>query len=164
MSFSELSWRGMSGLWNVYACNGKVVVPTLAQTEAGFYMEKEPVEVAAETDEAAIAAAIARAMSRGNPSIPTPPRGAKLPPPVVLRPAGVRSWAALERIARTWSIAEDHGRFRLVPQKRTPPRGWSEDESGALLLPAGSAPFDAARRMAALVAESARAHARKGEL
>jgi hypothetical protein len=154
--------EGMSGVWSVYACNGKVIVPTLAQTEAGFYVEKDPVEVAPGADEGAIAIAIARAMSRGNPRIPTPPRGGKLPPPVVLGPAGVRSWAALERSALAWSLVEEQGRYRLVPQKRTPPRGWSNDESLATVLPTGSTPGDVARKMAALVVEVASTLIRPG--
>jgi hypothetical protein len=61
-------------LWNFYLRNGTAYVPTVAQTEAGFYLDVEPVEVVPATDFQALQQAIKRSLNRGNPKVPTPSR------------------------------------------------------------------------------------------
>jgi len=63
-------------LMNIYwgAESGRVLVPTMAKTEAGFWLEMDPVEEAAAADANSIASALQRCASRATPVIPTPNR------------------------------------------------------------------------------------------
>ena len=69
-----------SMLWQVYFRNCIVYVPTVARTDAGFFMDVEPLEAVPVTDRRAVEQAIERAVSRGNPVMPTPSRATSPPP------------------------------------------------------------------------------------
>jgi hypothetical protein len=71
---------------------GLVVIPAKAKTEAGFWIDVEPVEVAPIHDKNLIASAIKRVAFAILRTIPTPPRNG-FPKPVVLRAGKVRSWS-----------------------------------------------------------------------
>jgi hypothetical protein len=113
-------------LWQFYLRKGSVYVPTTAQTEAGFYLDIEPVEVAAVQDLEAVQRAIVGAMNRGNPRVPTPTR-ATSPKPVVLKYSDVKSWSRFERDAENWTLADGNGGYQLVPGRRRADRGWEDD-------------------------------------
>ena len=55
-------------LWQLYLRKGTAYVPIVAQTEAGFYTDIEPVAVVPVTDSRALENAIKAAMSKGNPT------------------------------------------------------------------------------------------------
>jgi len=105
---------------------GKVIIPTCAKTAAGFYMEIEPVEIVSAAEVPAIAAAIKRAISRGNPVIPTPSPDA-YPKPVVLQHAGARTWSAYEKHVRSWYVDIKMERFEITPLRPRADRGFEED-------------------------------------
>jgi hypothetical protein len=56
-------------------------------------------------------------IARGNP--PPPPYPRPYPPPVVVKFAGVKSWAAFARGALPWSIEEESGIFQIIGRRRT---------------------------------------------
>jgi len=99
-------------LWQLYLRNGTVYVPTVAQTEAGFYMDIEPVNVVSANDSEALQRAIMEAMSRGNPIIPTPTRAAS-PKPTVLKYSKAKSWSAFEKQASNWTIVEKACNYQI---------------------------------------------------
>jgi hypothetical protein len=70
-----------------------VYVPTMAKTEAGFCMRREPVAVVPAANTEALQRALQDVMDRGNAVIPTPKRDSFLPP-VLPKYAGARSWSA----------------------------------------------------------------------
>ena len=127
----------------VYLFKGKLLFPTVVATPA-YHLETEPVEVLhlPEATPERIVAVLEVLRSRGNPEIPLPsPKN--LPKPVVLRPAGARSWREFERGARTWTIRIEGDTMELIPQRRRPDRGWEtwserterfEGEGAALAL------------------------------
>ena len=57
------------GLWLLFLRKGQAFIPTMARTEAGFYMGIEPVEVVDIQDQAGVEQALMRAVGRGNPRV-----------------------------------------------------------------------------------------------
>jgi hypothetical protein len=88
--------------------DGIVYLPTAAKTEAGFYMDCEPVALVPVTNTDALRKALKDAMHRGNPIVPTPKRNA-FPPPVLPKYAGLKSWSKFMQGASEWTIAERNG-------------------------------------------------------
>lgn len=78
-------------MWHVYVRKGTAFVPNVAQTEAGYFLDIEPVRVASLDAPQSLTSAIDQAMAAGNPRVPTPSRAA-FPKPVILKPAGVKNW------------------------------------------------------------------------
>jgi len=70
-------------LWNIYLRKGMAFAPTVAQTEAGYYLNINPVEVIPAIDADGLRHAVEQVIGRGNPSVPTPTR-ADFPKPVIL--------------------------------------------------------------------------------
>jgi hypothetical protein len=137
-------------MWQLYLRNGTVYVPTVAQTEAGFYMDIEPVMAVMATDSTALQSAIKEAMSRGNPITTTPTRAA-FPQPVVLKYAKVKSWSTFEKGTLYWKIVEKDGNYQIKPGRRRTDRGWEDDPERLEPLPPGTTPDTAAQRLVSLV-------------
>ena len=138
-------------LCNLYIRNGIVYVPTVAKTEAGFYLDIDPVRTVPIGESNRLQAAIAAAMSAGNLAIPTPSYGA-FPKPVILKHAAVRSWSAFERSATYWRISEKDGRYCFGPGRRAADRGWEDDPANEELLPAEATVDTVAQRVACVLA------------
>lgn len=113
---------------HVYEYHGIMLIPTVAKTDAGFYIEIEPVAVP-EPTVSNIASALTAAKQRSSTVIPAPRRG-EYSKPVVLRHAKARSWKDFERGARLWKVTWSNGTFRL---RRTAhvdaDQGWRETNS-----------------------------------
>ena len=117
-------------LWNVYLRYGVAYVPTVAQTDAGFFLDVDPVAVVSATDTEALQHAIKQAIGRGNPKVATPTRAA-FPKPVLLKYAKVKSWSAFEKGCLNWTIVEEDGVYQVKPGRKWPDRGWEDDPSEA---------------------------------
>jgi hypothetical protein len=140
-------------LWHLYLRKGTAYVPTVAQTEAGFYTDIEPVPA---TDSGALKNALKVAIGKGNPIVPTPIRAA-FPKPVVLEYAKLKSWSAFEKDALNWTIVEKAGSYEIQPGRKRPDgKGWEADPERVELLPAGTTHDEIARRVATLLAQAAR--------
>src|ERR1051325_10525742 len=100
------------GLWLLIVRKGKAFVPTMARTEAGFYMGIDPVEVVDMFDKTALEQAMLRAIARGNPTVPTPARDNY--PDVLLKYAKVKSLSSFERHAQTWKIAARENTYLIA--------------------------------------------------
>lgn len=102
-------------LINVYwgEQSGRVFVPTLAKTDAGFWLEVDPVEQAPTSDVSSIAAALLGCTSRGNPAVQTPPRSA-FPDWVVLKHANKKKQRDFENEYRLLSIEHTIGNAYLI--------------------------------------------------
>src|SRR5882757_6079966 len=123
-------------LWHLYLRDGRAYVPSVGQTEAGFYLDIEPVEVALAVDTDALQRAITEVIQRGNPKIPTPARAA-FPKPVVLKYAKVKSWSAFEKGCLNWTVVEKDGVYHVKPDRKRPDRGWEDDPTRIETLPPG---------------------------
>jgi hypothetical protein len=104
-------------LWQIYLKNGTAYVPTVAETEAGFYVDVDPVKVIPALDSEALQRAIKETIARGNPRIPTP-RPAAFLKSAVLKYANVNSWSEFEKDASCWKIVENGGKYRIVARAR----------------------------------------------
>lgn len=137
-------------LWHLYLQKGTVYVPTVAKTEAGYYLDIDPVDVISATDLKTLCSAINRTIRIGNPKIATPTRAA-FPKPVVLNYAKVKSWSAFEKDADCWEIYEKEGVYRIQKLPKGQPHclenDWKEVES----LPSDVGIDSVAQRIATLV-------------
>ncbi len=142
-------------LYHSYLKNGTVYVPTVAKTEAGFYMDREPVSVMAAPDTGALRRAIQDAIGRGNPIIPTPPRAA-FPRPVLLKYSGAKTWSAFARGASQWSIKEKDGNYQIVGYRTHRDGYWVEDPDQKTDFPSDATVDDVVERMIAILQDAAR--------
>jgi hypothetical protein len=133
-------------LWTVYLRNGTAFVPTVAQTDAGFFLNIDPVGVVAATDSEALRQAIEQALARGNPKIPTPTR-ATFPKPVLLKYAKTKSWSAFEKTCLNWTIVEKDGVYQVKQGRKRPDRGWEDDPARIEVLPPGTGIGQVAQRV-----------------
>lgn len=124
------------GHWAVFLLKQHALVPTMAKTKAGFYMGIEPVEVVDARDQAAVEQAIVRAVSRGNPSVPTPPGGDKFPKSVLLKYVKMKSISAFDKAARSWQLSRREGAYIIVPYRPRKDRGSEEDTERGEAIPA----------------------------
>jgi hypothetical protein len=132
-------------VWHIYLRNRTAFVPTVAQTDAGFYLDVDPVEVVSATDTECLQHAIEQAIARGNPKVPTPTRAA-FPKPVVLKYAKVKSWPAFERGCLYWTIAEENGAYHIIQGRKRPDRGWEDDPKQIEVLSPGVGIEEVAQR------------------
>lgn len=114
---------------------GKAFIPTMAQTEAGFYVGIEPVEVVDVSDRLGVEDAMLRAINRGNPVIPTPTRDS-FPEPVLLKYANMKSLAAFERSSESWKLSKREGAYLLAPYRPGKNGGSEEDPDRTEAIPA----------------------------
>ena len=141
-------------LWNLYLRGGVVYVPTVAETEAGVFLDIEPVELAPVTDTEAVRRAVKYAFDRGNPKIPTPIR-ATFPKPVVLKYGKLKSWSAFERGCTNWTIVETNGSYQIKQGRKLADRGWEDDPAQIEILPSGIRVDEVVSRVAASVQSAA---------
>ncbi len=113
-------------LWHIYLRKGQVFVPTVSKTDAGFFMDTNPVAVHAANDLNGIIGAIETTISRGNPVVPAPCRGS-FPAPIVLEHAKVKSWATFEKAAVCWKVRLKEVAYQLCPMRKNPAGGWEDD-------------------------------------
>jgi hypothetical protein len=99
-------------------------------------MHVEPFEVVNVNDTKGFADALKRSISRGNPLVRTPLRD-EYKKPEILKYAKVRSWSQFERESSSWSVSEKNGIWQFGQDKRRKDKGWEEDPSKIVKLPAG---------------------------
>ncbi len=135
--------------------NGIVYVPTVAKAEAGYYMDIEPVAVVPVSNTEGLHRAFRDTISKGNAVVPTPTR-ANHPPPVLLKYAGVRSWAAFQRGASTWNIKEKDGNYQIAGYRTHHKGYWEEDPDQKIELPSESKVDDVIARMISILQQTAK--------
>lgn len=111
---------------HLYLRNYTVYVPTMGKMGQGFYRGVEPVAVVSASNTEALRQALAAAIARGNPDVPTLLRR-EWPPPVLLKYAGVKSWSAFERGMLLWNIVEKDGIYQIAGHTKQPNGMWKED-------------------------------------
>ncbi len=140
---------------HLYLRKGIVFVPTSGNVHKGLHRDIEPVAVVAISNTDALREALHATVSRGNPPTPYYPRGS-YPQPVVLKYAGVKTWAAFARGTSTWSIKEHNGSYQIVGYRKHPNGHWEEDPEQKTNLPPGTTGDDLVERMIAILQDAAR--------
>jgi hypothetical protein len=144
-------------VWHIYLRNRTAFIPTVAQTDAGFFLDVDPVDVVSASDTEALQHAVKQAIGRGNPKVPTPTRAA-FPKPVVLKYAKVKSWPAFERDCLYWTTVEKDGVYHVIQGRKRPDRRWEDDPKRTEALPPGTGLDEVAQRVASSVQAALEAH------
>jgi|SRR5450756_683643 len=148
-------------VWHIYLRNRTAFIPTVAQTDAGFFLDVDPVGVVSTTDTEALQHAVKQAIGRGNPKVPTPTRAA-FPKPVVLKYTKVKSWPAFERDCLYWTIVEKDGVYHVIQGRKRLDRGWEDDPERIEALPPGADIDEVAQRVTSSVQTALEAHRGSG--
>lgn len=134
-------------MWHVYVRKDTVFVPDVARTEAGFFLDVEPVRVAKLSDLQSLALAIEQAMVSGNPRVPTPTRAA-FPKPVILKPAGVKNWNSFVERGACFTVFRGEGELEITETGRNDDGEWVDAPSLNQKLSGDSTALDIATRIA----------------
>ncbi len=134
-----------------YLRKGIAYVPTMAKTEAGYWLHIEPVDVERISNPESLKPVLLKAIGRGNPIVPTP-RREHFPRDVMLRYCGMRSWSAFERTAHLWPISGNADSYVICPWRRSEEYrgGWEEDHERKTVIPASASLEDVVGQAAAL--------------
>jgi hypothetical protein len=147
-----MSTQAVRPIWHVYVRKGTAFVPNVAQTEAGFFLDVEPVRVTKLDDLQSLALAIEQAMVAGNPRVPTPTRAA-FPKPVILKPAGTKNWNTFVERGACFTIFRCDAELELHETARNDDGEWVDASSLSQKLPANSLAVDIAKRIAERVSQ-----------
>jgi hypothetical protein len=139
---------------SLFVRNGTAYIPTLAKTEAGYYMDIDPVVVVSVSDSEAFAKSILETIARGHPKIPTPTRDVGFPQWVVPKYAKLKSRSAFEKGATYWNLAERDGAYTIEEWQKREQGGWLPDPSKVERLPPGTSLNNAAQRFVERVQQS----------
>jgi hypothetical protein len=139
-------------LYKCYLRKGIVYVPTVGR-RGGAYTDIEPVAAVPVTDAANLRRTFLDAIGRGN--APVPLIKGEWSPPVVLKHAGVKTWSAFAREARSWSIQEDDRGYRIVGYRKDKKGYWVEDPEQTTQFPPAAKVDDVIENMIAILQEAA---------
>jgi hypothetical protein len=134
-------------MWHVYVRGNTAFVPDVARTEAGFFLDVEPVATVKLEDVSSLAAAINLVMAKGNPTVPTPSR-AGFPRPVILKPSGVKNWNAFVERGACFTIFRGEGEIEIMETARNDAGEWVDAPSLNQKLPGDASATDIARCIA----------------
>ena len=126
--------RQKEGLWLLIIRKDQVFIPTMARTEAGFYMGIEPVEIVEANAHEKVENAMIRSVGRGNPIISTPSRDS-YPESPLLKYAKVKTASTFERSAQSWKLSIVNDAYEIGPYKKVKPAGSIEDLGRTEALP-----------------------------
>jgi hypothetical protein len=121
---------------SIFFLADRAIVPTEANTQAGFSISVEPVEVFDYRDRAAFVAALWEVIQTGNPDVANPPedeiaRDAKGFPafknPLELKYAQVNNWEELEQMSIYASVCAYPSGYIVEAFGRAPDGAWGED-------------------------------------
>lgn len=115
----------MIELYRLYVHRTRVLIPLTAKTTDGIFVEQEPVQVIDTSDSKLVMEKLLKLIKHGNPVV-RPLTMEEMKIPVVPRHAGVKTWAAFEKSAISWSIVINGPKYQLCPQRRLR-RGWEDD-------------------------------------
>ena len=120
----------------------------------GFYRGVEPVTVVSASDIDGVRKALRETIARGNPVVSIL-RRSEIPPPVLLKHAGVKNWSAFERGMEFWTIKEKDGVFQIAGQSKRDDGGWRADLDRTIDFPPNLVMDDVIERIVAIVQEEA---------
>ncbi len=139
---------------HVYLRKGTLYLPTMGKMGEGFYRGVEPVTVASLSDTEELRQALRTTIARGNPTVPML-RRREIPPPVLLKYAGVKKWSEFERGMKFWKLEGVDGVFQILVEAKQPEGFWKPDLKQTITFPAGTNPDDVIDRMIAIVQNAA---------
>jgi hypothetical protein len=139
----------------IYLRKGTIYIPTMGKMDEGFYRGVEPVAAVPASNTEEVRQALRATIARGNPVVPIL-RRSEIPPPVLLKYAGVKSWSAFERGMLFWDIKENNGAFRIAGQRKQSDGMWRDDPEQTIAFPPGATVDDVVERMIAILQAAVR--------
>lgn len=139
-------------LYKCYLRDDLVYVPTVGK-RGGAYTDIDPVAVIPIANEDDLRRALLNAIARKNPAVPL--QKGKWPPPVVLKHAGVKTWAAFDRNSSSWNITENDGNYRIGGYRKHPDGYRVEDHEQEIEFPHGTTIEAVVDRMIAILQQAA---------
>ena len=118
-----------------YLWSERVIIPTVARTEAGFYTDIEPIAVLEIKETTLLKESMLAVLSRANPEIPTPTR-AEAPGSVVLEALELKKWAAFEKKAVLYMVHKRDEAIIVYGTGRGDNGMWTEKKSREKLFSA----------------------------
>jgi hypothetical protein len=116
------------GLFRFYLHQGKLITPSVCQTDAGFFVDQGPVTVTSVKDLNKVKHAIVKAFRTGNKVVPTPD-GSEGAGSIILERLAIDSWTKFEKDAVLFTVHEG-GRYITVHVTGKKDDGmWVPDES-----------------------------------
>lgn len=140
-------------LYWCYLRKGIAYVPIVARVTAGYYMQQEPVAVVPVSNTQALREALKHAISRGNPTIPTPTRANM--PPAMFPEYGVKDWSTFVRSATSWKITQQDDGYAIIRGKKVAGGSFVDDPDGTETLPTAWTIDHVIDRFVALMQEEA---------
>lgn len=111
-----------------YVRHQKVILPTVAETEAGFYVDMEPIQVYEITDIERWKTAIYKKLIAENPLVPTPDRTDE-PGSAILENLHITKWSTFETSAIMYTVHLG-GRYISIYRTGKAPDGmWTQDNT-----------------------------------
>ena len=141
--------------WHCYLRRGVVYLPTLGIIDKGYYSDIEPVAVVPLSNTEALQKALRDTVARGNPKVSSLGQSQRSPP-VVLKYAGVKIWAAFARGTSTWGFGEEKGALQIVGYRDSATGGWEQDPDNIESFPKNSTIDDVIERMIAILQAAAK--------
>lgn len=87
----------------LYGVGQQIIIPELAETDEGFFVETDPVKIFSVQDIPAWKSVIYRVLSQGNPIIPTPEKTSS-PGSPILEALNLKRWDDFERQAVLYTV------------------------------------------------------------
>ena len=140
---------------HVYLRQGVVYMPTVARTDAGFYMNVEPVAVVPVSNTDGIRSALHELMARDATVIPTPKRN-EYPPSLLPKYAGVKTDRAFMQGTAHWAVDEKEGDYRIIGYRVHKDGYWVQDAAQKIVLPTGSTIENVVEQMIGILRDAAR--------
>ena len=105
-----------------------LLIPTVAQAEAGFYMDVEPVTICDANDQDKLREALTKALAMENPVIPTP-EVTDDPGSVILDKLGLRKWLPFEAEAMMYTVHIADNKIECYSTGRAVRGSWQRNQS-----------------------------------
>jgi len=140
---------------NVYLRNGVAYFPTVAKTEAGFYVLVEPVVEVSVSNVIGLRNALGDIIARDNVIIPTPKRNA-FPPSLLPKHAGVKTDRAFMQGASQWAIDRKNGNYQIIGYRVHQDGYWVQDGTQKIGFPKDAPTDSVVDRMIAILQDAAR--------
>jgi hypothetical protein len=139
----------------LYLRKAILYVPTMGKMDKGFYRGVEPVGVIPASNSEGVRECLRSAIALGNPAV-SMLRRREIPPPVLLKYAGVNSWSAFERGLRLWNIVENDWSFRIAEQEKKQDGMWRDDPDHIVVFQQDASVEEVIDRMIAILQDAVR--------
>lgn len=126
------------GLARFYLYQGYVVVPTVEQSEEGFYMDVEPIQLVDSNHKDDLHSLLVQSITGENAVVPTPDvheKGSS----ALLERLGLKKWMHFEKLATMYTVHKNDLNISVYRTARGPDELWIKDDSGDRTFPANDA-------------------------